>query len=125
MTPAISHQSAWLWSKRHVCRHQDWFRLTSYVHLPCISLIALGRARSVSVMGCREERAEHVEALRELLDRLRSPDLTLGEAKYLRSQLIGLLERIERDSRSGKPVSAQTTGMPRPGLGLHGESPRP
>jgi hypothetical protein len=39
------------------------------------------------------ERAELIEVLRKLLDRLRSPDLTLGEAKSLRTQVLILLDR--------------------------------
>ena len=41
-----------------------------------------------------EERAAQIETLHGLLDRLCSPDLTLGEAKVLRNQLFDLLERI-------------------------------
>ena len=41
-----------------------------------------------------EERAAQIKALHGLLDRLCSPDLTLEEAKVLRSQLFELLGRI-------------------------------
>jgi hypothetical protein len=41
-----------------------------------------------------EQRAAQIETLRGLLDRLCSPDLTLGEAKVLRSQVFDLLKRI-------------------------------
>jgi len=41
-----------------------------------------------------EERADQIETLRGLLDRLCSPDLTLGEAKVLRNHLFDLLKRI-------------------------------
>ena len=63
-------------------------------------------------MGCDEERAESIETLRELLDRLCSPDLTLGEAKYLRNEILGLLNRIEREPEPGKTASAQSTFVP-------------
>jgi len=64
-------------------------------------------------MGCHEERAEQIEALRELLDRLCSPDLTLGEAKHVRTQLLDLLDRIEQELERGKTALAQTQGIPR------------
>ena len=44
-------------------------------------------------MESPKEQAEIIEALRELLDRLCSPDLTLGEAKSLRTQVWILLDR--------------------------------
>jgi hypothetical protein len=47
-------------------------------------------------MGSSEERAERIEALRGLLDRLCAPDLTLAEAKPLRTSLFDLLERTDR-----------------------------
>jgi hypothetical protein len=49
-----------------------------------------------------EERAAQIETLRGLLDRLCSPDLTLGEAKVLRNQLLDFLERIT-------PVSSEAS----------------
>jgi len=42
------------------------------------------------------ENAKRIEALRGLLDRLCAPDLTLSEAKAVRSGLSELLERPER-----------------------------
>jgi hypothetical protein len=48
-------------------------------------------------MGSSEERAERIEALRWLLGRLCAPDLTLAEAKPLRTRLFDLLERTDRD----------------------------
>jgi hypothetical protein len=62
-------------------------------------------------MGCHDERAELIKALRELLDRLCSPDLTLGEAKDLRAQLLDLLDRMERELDSGKTASASSTAI--------------
>ena len=47
-------------------------------------------------MGSSEERAERIEALRGLLDGLCAPDLTLAEAKPLRTRLLDLLERTDR-----------------------------
>jgi hypothetical protein len=47
-------------------------------------------------MGSSQERAEQIEALRGLLDRLCAPDLTLAEAKPLRTRLFDLLERTDR-----------------------------
>jgi hypothetical protein len=62
-----------------------------------------GESEAVRVMGSSEERAERIEALRGLLDRLCAPDLTLAEAKPLRSRLFDLLERIDRGM---EPVGA-------------------
>jgi hypothetical protein len=50
----------------------------------------------VRAMGSSEERAERIEALRGLLDGLSAPDLTLAEAKPLRTRLFDLLERTDR-----------------------------
>ena len=47
-------------------------------------------------MWSSEERTERIEALRGLLDSLCAPDLTLAEAKPLRTRLFDLLERIDR-----------------------------
>ncbi len=58
-------------------------------------------------MRCPENRVEFIEALRELLDRLCSPDLMLGEAKDLRTELLGLLDRIEREFEPGMTTPAQ------------------
>jgi hypothetical protein len=41
----------------------------------------------VRAMGSSEERAERIEALRGLLDGLCAPDLTLAEAKPLRTPM--------------------------------------
>jgi hypothetical protein len=44
-------------------------------------------------MESPSERVERIEAMRGLIDRLCSPELTLGEAKSLRTQLLNLLGR--------------------------------
>ena len=59
-------------------------------------------------MRCHEEGAELTESLRELLDRLCAPDLTLGEAKTLRARLLGTLDRIEWDPLPAETASVQT-----------------
>ena len=41
-----------------------------------------------------------IDSLRDLLERLGSPDLTLVEAKVLRSRVFHLLEKTDRDTRS-------------------------
>jgi hypothetical protein len=64
-------------------------------------------------MGCHDERAELIKALRELLDRLCAPDLTLGEAKDLRAELLHLLDRIERELEPGKTAPSSSTAIPR------------
>jgi hypothetical protein len=64
-------------------------------------------------MGCHDERAALIKALRELLDRLCSPDLTLGEAKDLRAQLLDLLDQSERKLERGRTASPSSTGIPR------------
>ena len=46
-------------------------------------------------MGSQQERTERIEALRGLIERLSAPDLTLAEAKVLRSRISDLLEREE------------------------------
>ncbi len=45
------------------------------------------------IMGSTGESAERIEALRALVDRLGSPDLTLAEAKALRPRLLELTRR--------------------------------
>ncbi|MGO9599269.1 MAG: hypothetical protein ACLP7Q_14875 [Isosphaeraceae bacterium] len=40
-----------------------------------------------------------IDSLRDLLERLGSPDLTLVEAKALRSQVFHLLEETDHDTR--------------------------
>jgi hypothetical protein len=47
-------------------------------------------------MESQEEQTERIEALQRLLDRLCAPDLTLTEAKALRSHVSDLLERDHR-----------------------------
>ena len=59
-----------------------------------------------------EERAVQIKILHGLLDRLCSPDLTLGEAKVLRNQLLDFLERIN-------PLFSEASKSER-----HGNDPR-
>jgi hypothetical protein len=58
----------------------------------------------MTVMESRERRAERIEALRGLLDRLCAPDLTLAEAKVLREIVYDLLEQREWGGKSGQAV---------------------
>jgi hypothetical protein len=51
-------------------------------------------------MGSVRESGERIEALRALMDRLGSPDLTLGEAKALRCRLLDLTGRDEDEGAS-------------------------
>lgn len=48
-----------------------------------------------SMITLSEEQPGQIETLRGLMDRLCSPNLTLGEAKVLRNELLDLLERID------------------------------
>jgi hypothetical protein len=58
-------------------------------------------------MGSSEGRAERIEALRGLLERLCAPDLTLAEAKPLRTRLFDLLEQIDRGTKPAGGTSSQ------------------
>ena len=64
-----------------------------------------------------EQRAAQIETLRGLLDRLCSPDLTLGEAKVLRNQLFDFLERINplfsEASKSDRHGNDPSAGNPK------------
>jgi hypothetical protein len=62
---------------------------------------------AVRAMGSSEEWAERIEALRGLLDRLCAPDLTLAEAKPLRTRLFDLLERTDRDMEPAETTPPQ------------------
>jgi hypothetical protein len=58
-------------------------------------------------MRSSEERTERIEALRGLLDGLCAPDLTLAEAKPLRTRLFDLLERTDRSTEPAGGPPAQ------------------
>jgi hypothetical protein len=79
-------------------------------------------------MRIPREQADRIEALQGLIHRLSAPELTLTEAKALRSRLSDLLEpgdrRVRRDSIS--PASP-TIPSSEPGDALHPEiwSPDP
>ena len=51
---------------------------------------------SETAMAGPRQTTERIEALRGLLERLGAPDLTLAEAKPLRTRLFDLLERTDR-----------------------------
>jgi hypothetical protein len=70
-------------------------------------------------MGSSEERAERIAALRGLLDRLCAPDLTLAEAKPLRTRLFDLLERTDR----GMEPAGTTLPQPLPPSSNRSERP--
>jgi hypothetical protein len=57
------------------------------------------------VMGSPQEQAERMEILRGLIERLSAPDLTLAEAKVLRSRISDLLEREDQPTGSGQTAS--------------------
>jgi hypothetical protein len=64
-----------------------------------------GRRRKIGdapVMASLKERAEIIEALRKLLDRLCSPDVSLGEAKSLRTQVLILLDRNDQRTETNE-----------------------
>ena len=61
-------------------------------------------------MGNDQAQSERIEVLRALLDRLGSPDLTLGEANVLRCRLLDLTGRGEESKASRDP--ALPTAMP-------------
>ena len=62
-------------------------------------------------MKTRDERNRRVDALRELMERFDAPDLTLAEAKGLRSRLAALLEP---EGPQGTPT--ERLGLARPRL---------
>jgi hypothetical protein len=67
----------------------------------------------VRAMGSSEERAERIEALRGLLDGLSAPDLTLAEAKPLRTRLFDLLEWTDRGTEpAGGPPPQPVAPFP-------------
>jgi hypothetical protein len=49
------------------------------------------------IMNDPAGQAKAIDSLRSLLERLRSPDLTLPEAKFLRSQISQVLSEIGPD----------------------------
>jgi hypothetical protein len=49
-----------------------------------------------TIMASHQERTDRIEALRGLTERLSAPDLTLAEAKVLRSLLSDLLDAGDR-----------------------------
>jgi hypothetical protein len=63
----------------------------------------------LKVMGNQDEQTERIEALRGLIERLTTPELTLAEAKDLRGRLSDLLERGSRaavgERMTSSPVS--------------------
>jgi hypothetical protein len=54
-----------------------------------------------------EVRAERIEALGGLLGRLCAPDLTMAEAKSLRTRLMDLLGQIDRDTAAVRGTPSQ------------------
>jgi hypothetical protein len=68
-----------------------------------------GATDMVNTMGGSEIRAERIETLQRLLGRLCAPDLTIVEAKSLRTRLIDLLEQIDRDAAPPRDVPSQPT----------------
>ena len=73
-----------------------------------------GESEAVRAMESLEERAERIAALRGLLGRLCAPDLTLAEAKPLRSRLFDLLERTDRGREPAEATPPQPLA-PSPG----------
>src|SRR4051794_12733139 len=62
---------------------------------------------TVRAMEDSDARAERVEALWGLLGRLCAPELTMAEAKSLRTRLIDLLEQIDRDKATVRGTPSQ------------------
>jgi hypothetical protein len=62
----------------------------------------------VLVMEQPEERGDRLEILRGLVDRLCGADLTLGEAKTLRIQILLLLERSDLSDDTDSSASSLT-----------------
>jgi hypothetical protein len=64
-------------------------------------------------MGSEQAPGVRVKALRTLMDRLGSPDLSLGEAKDLRCRLLELTGRDEAEGAACSPASqAASPTMP-------------
>ncbi len=66
----------------------------------------------ITVVESLEERAELIEALRGLLDRLCAPDLTLAESKVLRECLSDLLDQREQGGESDQAASLPPIVLP-------------
>jgi hypothetical protein len=64
----------------------------------------------MTAMGNANERSERIEALRELMERLCAPDLTLAEATPLRDQLAALLAMSDEDGDSN-PATAEVPAL--------------
>ena len=56
-------------------------------------------------MGSQHERAERIQVLRGLIERLCAPDLTLSEAKVLRGRLSSLLPRDDEPTGWGRSTA--------------------
>jgi hypothetical protein len=67
-------------------------------------------------MGNQHERTERIEALRDLIERLSAPDLTLSEAKVLRARLSDLLER-DVQTAAGDRATSSTALVPSHDIG--------
>lgn len=67
-------------------------------------------------MGTTGQTTERIEALRALMDRLVSPDLTLGEAKELRCRLLAMTGQ-EQDGASAPGSAVPAAPSPRSGEG--------
>ena len=63
-------------------------------------------------METLETPTKRIETLRALLDRLCSPDLTLGEAKHLRDQLFNTMRNDERPTETNPRVSEPSSSDP-------------
>ena len=64
--------------------------------------------RWIGLMDIMESKADRIEALRALLDRLGAPDLSLAEATLLRQRLVGLLGPIDGASEPSQGVPARS-----------------
>lgn len=66
-----------------------------------------------------------IKALRALVDRLGSPDLTLIEAKALRRRLLDLMRRGEDDAGAGRHTAPPAAAPAIPGEDQPHRSPAP
>jgi hypothetical protein len=79
-----------------------------WVMMPPVGGVSRGaESGTVKAMRDSEVLAERIESLWGLLGRRCAPDLTMAEAKSLRTRLIDLLEQIDRDTAAARGTPSQ------------------